>query len=386
MKEQESFLPYGKQWIDDDDIAAVVNVLRGDWLTQGPNIDAFERALADSVGAPFAVAFANGTVALHAACLALGIGPSDEVITSPLTFSASANCARYVGAKPVFADVEPCGTLDPARVEQAITENTRLLIPVHYAGQPAHLAELRAIAQKRNIPILEDAAHAIGARYRDSRIGDCAYSSMAMFSFHPVKHVTTGEGGAIMTNDEALRDRLRLFRSHGITKDPKRLSQTSPGPWYQEQVLLGHNFRLTDLQAALGTSQLRKLDRFIARRREIAARYDNAFSGLKGIRPLGTLPQSEHAYHLYVVQIDFQGLGKERGPVMDALRERQIGTQVHYVPVHMHPDYAAYGYAKGAFPVAEGIYERALSLPMYPALTDADVDRVVRALREVLGV
>ena len=387
MKDQPSFLPYGRQSIDDDDIAAVVDVLRGDWLTQGPTVEAFEADLAEVSGARFSVSFSNGTAALHAACLALGLGPEDEVITAPLTFSASANCARYVGAKPVLVDVEPiCGTLDPEQIEAVITPKTAAIIPIHYAGQPAQLAEIHAIAERHKLAVIEDAAHAIGARYRDTRIGDGAFSTMTMFSFHPVKHVTTGEGGAIMTNDPALRDRLRLFRSHGITRDPKLLTRESPGPWYQEQMVLGYNFRLTDMQAALGRSQLRKLDRFLARRRVIAALYDALFAELPGIRPLGRLSGSEHAYHLYVVRIDFAALGKKRGPVMEALRARQIGTQVHYLPLHLQPDFAYLGYKNGAFPVTEGIYEQALSLPMYPAMTDEDVRRVASTLREVLGV
>jgi perosamine synthetase len=382
-----SFLPYGRQWIDDDDIAAVVSVLRSDWLTQGPAVEAFEAALAESVSARYSVAFSNGTTALHAACAALGLGPGDEVVTTPITFTASANCVRYVGATPVLADVDPrTALLDPARFEEAIGPRTRAVVPVHYAGQPAAMREIHAIARRHGLAILEDAAHALGATYGGSPIGSGAFGDMAMFSFHPVKHVTTGEGGAITTNDEKLRDALRLFRSHGITRDPALLRSPSPGPWYQEQILLGHNFRLSDIQAALGRSQLGKLGRFVARRREIAARYDALFATVRGVAPLGRLPETEHAFHLYVVRIEFAALGKTRGQVMVALRDRGIGTQVHYVPVHMHPSYADRGWGPGSFPVAEAFYAEALSLPMFPAMQDADVDRVAAALVEVLGV
>ncbi len=387
MTDKPSFLPYGRQSIDEDDIAAVVEVLRGDWLTQGPNIDAFESELAAAVGARFAVSFSNGTAALHAACAALGLGPGDEVITTPLTFSASANCARYVGAKPVLVDVdEACGTLSAKHLEAAIGSKTRAIIPVHYAGLPARMDLIHEIASKQGIPIIEDAAHALGARYPGGIVGDGRFSAMTMFSFHPVKHITTGEGGAIMTNDEVLRDGLRLFRSHGITRDPRRLSQPSPGPWYQEQVLLGYNYRLTDMQAALGRSQLRKLDRFVMRRRELAARYDRLFANVRGLRTFEKRDGYEHAYHLYVALIDFDVLGRDRGQVMTALREKGIGTQVHYVPVHHHPDFAYLGQKKGDFAVADSLYAQALSLPMFPAMTDDDVDRVVATLREVLGV
>lgn len=384
MSDHASFLPYGRQSIDEDDIAAVVRVLRSDWLTQGPEVEAFERDLAAAVGASHVVAFSHGTAALFAACFAAGIGPGDEVVTSPLTFAASANCARYLGARPVFADVEPvAGTLDPEALERAIGPRTRAVIPVHYAGQPARLAEIRAIAEKRGLVVIEDAAHALGATYRGRPIGAGTFSDMTMFSFHPVKHVTTGEGGAIATNDAALAERLRLFRSHGITSDPARLRRPSPGRWYVEQVALGHNFRLTDIQCALGRSQLRRLGAFVARRRALAARYDAALAGSRRVRPLGRLGESEHAFHLYVVRVDFAGTSRAR--VMDALRARGIGTQVHYIPVHTHPFYEDDGWTRGACPVAEGLYEEILSLPLFPAMVDEDVDRVVAALFEVLG-
>jgi UDP-4-amino-4,6-dideoxy-N-acetyl-beta-L-altrosamine transaminase len=387
MTDAQSFLPYGRHSIDEEDIAAVVAVLRGGMLTQGPEIDAFEADLARAVGARFAVTFSNGTAALHAACVALGLGPDDEVVTTPFTFCASANCVRYVGAKPVFVDVEPvAGTIDPDLVARAIGPRTRAIIPVHFAGQPARMNELAALADRHGLAIIEDAAHALGATYRGEPIGDGRRAAMAMFSFHPVKHVTTGEGGAITTNDEVLRDKLRLFRTHGITRDPRLLTRSSPGPWYQEQILLGYNYRLTDLQAALGRSQLMKLGRFVSRRRALAARYDAMFEGVAGIAPLGRLEGTEHAYHIYVVRIDFDGLGLRRAAVMEALKARGIGTQVHYLPVHLHPDYAFLGLGEGAFPVTERIYAEALTLPLFPAMNDGDVERVVGALREVIGV
>jgi len=386
MNDELPFLPYGRQTIDDDDIASVVDVLRGDWLTQGPTIDTFEADLAAAVGARFAVSFCNGTAALHAACAVLGLGLGDEVITSPITFSASANCARYVGAKPVLVDVEPAhATLCPSKLAAALTPRTRAIIPVHYAGLPADMERIHEIASARQIPIIEDAAHALGAHLPGSCVGDGRFSTMTTFSFHPVKHITTGEGGAITTNDEALYDALKLFRSHGITRDPRRLTRESPGPWYQEQMLLGYNYRLTDIQAALGRSQLRKLDRFVAKRRELAARYDRAFDGVSGIRPLGKRAGYEHAYHLYVVLVDFAFFGCERAHVMTALRDKRIGTQVHYVPIHHHPDFAYLGYKPSDFVEAEKFYAASLSLPLFPTMTHDDIDRVVSALLEVLG-
>ena len=380
-------LPYGRQSIDEDDIAAVVAVLRGDWLTQGPAIEAFEQDLGRAVGARHVVAFCNGTAALHGACFAAGVGPVDEVITSPLTFAASANCARYVGARPIFADVEPAaGTLDPEALARAVTPRTRAVIPVHYTGQPARMDKIRQIARACGLVVIEDAAHALGASYRGRPIGACDAGDMAMFSFHPVKHITTGEGGAIATDDPERAEQLRLFRNHGLVRDPARFRHPSPGPWYHEQIALGHNMRLTDIQAALGSSQLRRLDAFVERRRALADRYDARLAGLRGVAPLGRLPEGRHAFHLYVAQIDFDGLGIDRARVMIGLKERGIGTQVHYIPCHTHPFHADDGWAPGAFPVVEGISARALSLPLFPAMADGDVDRVVGALREVLGV
>ncbi len=385
MNESKPFLPYGRQTVTEDDIAAVVRVLRGDWLTQGPELRAFEVDLARALGARHAVAFSHGTAALHAAAFAAGVGPGDEVVTSPITFAASANCACYMGGRAVLADVEPAAaTLDPGALERTINARTRAVIPVHYAGQPAQMEAIAAIARRHGACIIEDAAHAVGGTYQGQRVGAGQYSDMTMMSFHPVKHVTTGEGGAVTTNDAALADKLRRFRNHGMERNAERLSIPSPGPWYHEQQELGFNYRLSDIHAALGRSQLQRLGATVERRRELADCYDAKLRDISGLSAAGRLPDSEHAFHLYVVGIEFEALGVSRAQVMIRLRERGIGTQVHYIPVYRHPYHAA-GWRPEDFPVAEAFYARALSLPMYPAMTETDVDRVVAALREVTG-
>lgn len=381
----EPFLPYGRQSITQADIDAVVAVLRSDFLTQGPEVERFEESLAQAAGTRFAVAYSHGTAALFGACWAAGIQAGDEVITTPITFAASANCASYLGAKPVFADVEPlAATLDPQAFRRAITPRTRAVIPVHFTGATVDLDAIRSIAREHGLTVIEDAAHALGASYKGRPIG--GGSDLAIYSFHPVKHVTTGEGGAVTTDDPNLADRLRRFRNHGIERDPAKFTIPSPGPWYHEMQDLGHNFRLTDLQAALGRSQMQRLPAFVKRRREIAALYDHAFANLRGLRPLGRLPGGESSFHLYVIRIDFDGLGQTRAQVMNALKARHIGTQVHYIPCYRHPYHAAAGWRPEDFPNAEAFYREALSLPMYPAMTDADVTRVVAGVREVLGV
>mgnify|MGYP005855092523 CR=1 FL=1 len=355
-------IPYGKQSIDESDIAAVVAVLRSDFLTQGPAVVSFEQAFAAKVGAAHAVAVNSGTAALHACMDALGIGPGDEVIVPPITFTATANCVRFVGATPVFADVTPEGHIDPEQIEQKITKHTKAVIAVDYAGWPCDYAAIRAICERHGLPLVCDACHALGATWNGKHVGSIGL--LNCFSFHPVKHIATGEGGMVTTDDTALAQRMRDFRTHGITRDPARFVGLTPpassthqpinpsslherGPWYYEMQSLGYNYRMSDLNAALGESQLKRLDAFVARRREIAARY---YEGLAGVPHLA-LPASDlhpgvrgsysatHAFHLFPIRIDFAALGKTRSVVMNELRARGVGTQVHYIPVNLQPDY-----------------------------------------------
>lgn len=373
-----SWIPYGRQTVEEDDIQAVIEVLRSDWLTTGPMVERFEKALAERVGARFAVSFNSGTAALHAAYFAAGVGPGDEVVTSPLTFAATANAALYLGARPVFVDVqEDTGNLDPEQVRRVLTARTKVIAPVDFAGHPADLDELKEIAREAGAVLVEDACHALGAMYRGRSVGSIA--DMTVFSFHPVKHITTGEGGAVVTDDSTYYERLRLFRNHGITRDPAHLTREPEGPWYYEMQVLGYNYRLSDIAAALGFSQLRKLDRFLQRRREIAARYDELLKGL----PLQTpVPRSDvvPAWHLYVVRLIEP---ERRRAVVEGLHRLGIGVQVHYVPVYLHPYYRNIS-SSVYCPVAERIYAASLSLPIYPLLSDVEVERTVTALRSVL--
>ena len=399
-------IPYGKQHINEDDIRAVTEVLRSDWLTQGPKVEEFEKAMAEYCGAKYAVAVSSGTAALHLACLVAGIKQGDEAITSPITFVASANCVLYCGGKPVFADIDKdTYNIDPAEIKKKITKKTRAIIPVHFAGLPCDMEAIKKIAEEYDLIIIEDACHALGAEYRIQnsglktkeewiKVGSCSHSDMTVFSFHPVKHITTGEGGAVLTNNEKFYEKLLLFRNHGITKDPEKFTNKdlafplsseplihNPNPWYYEMQELGFNHRITDLQCALGLSQLKKLDAFVARRRRIADIYNAAFKGNDLIMPQAVSGGRVSSYHLYAVQIDFKRLGKSRATVMAELREKGIGAQVHYIPVHLQPFYMErFGCKKGDFPVAEAYYEKALSLPMYPKMTDEDAMRVVEAV------
>lgn len=358
-------IPYGRQAVDEDDIAAVVAVLRDDWLTQGPHVEAFEQQLVQVTGARFAVAFANGTAALHGATAAAGLGPGDRVATSSLSFVASANCARYVGAQPTFVDISPHTlNLDPG----AVPADTDALVAVHYAGLPVDLGQL----SHRPRVIIEDAAHAIGAVTPDGPVGNCARSDMCAFSFHPVKPITTGEGGAVTTNSEELAERLRRFRSHGIVRMPER------GGWYYEVPDTGYNYRLTDLQAALGSSQLEKLGRFIGRRNELADRYRRLLADLPLVLPPAAPEGFGHGYHLFAVRLP------DRQRVYDELRKRGVGTQVHYVPIHHHPVMAEVVLPPGGLPETDRAYEELLSLPLYFGLTDAEQNHVVAALTDVL--
>lgn len=365
-------IPYGRQTIEQADLDAVADVLRSDWLTQGPKVAEFESALASYCGVKHAVAVTNGTAALQAAYFALDMEAGDEFVTSPLTFAATATAGIWQGAKPVFADVDPeTGNLDPESAARAITPRTKALVPVDFAGRPAELDAFRALARTKGLSVVEDACHALGASYRGKKIG--AVSDLTVFSFHPVKSITTGEGGAILTNDDARAERLRLFRTHGIRRGDD---------WEYSVDELGQNLRLTDIQSALGLSQLGRLDRFVARRRDIADRYQNAFASRDDLRPLaGVLADS--AWHLFVVRLSGRLAGKRR-EVFQALRARGIGVQVHYIPVYWHPYYRSLGYQRGLCPRAEALYESVLSLPIYPTLKPEEQEDVIASLREVL--
>lgn len=382
------FLPYGRQSIEQDDIDAVVEVLRGDFLTTGPAIGRFEAALASAVDASAAVAVSSGTAALHAACFAAGVGPGDEVVVPAVSFVATANCARYLGAEPVFADVDPdTGLVRDDEVERRMTPKTRAVIPVHLNGAPADVPRLRSLAERAGVTIIEDAAHALGGEQLDGApVGCAAGSSMAAFSFHPVKPITTGEGGAVTAADPDHLAKLRSFRNHGIVREAERFRRPSSGPWYYEQQLLGHNLRMTDLEAALGLSQLAKLGRFTRRRRALAALYDAQLAALPAVSPVVRAESRRHcAYHLYAVLVDFAGLGLRRADVMEWLRERGIGTQVHFIPIPDQPYYRERAAGKADYPGARRYYERVLSLPLFPAMDESDVGRVVAALRDALS-
>jgi perosamine synthetase len=374
-------LPYGQQWLDEDDIQAVVEVLQSDWLTTGPKVGEFERAFAEFVGSREAVAVSNGTAALHAAIYALNIGPGDEVIVTPMTFAASANCVLYQGGAPVFADVDPDTLLlDPAQVVAKITPRTKAIVAVDYAGQPCDYAALQAIADQYGLAIVADACHAIGARYQGRSVGTLA--DLNTFSLHPVKHLTTGEGGVITTNDAELARRMRIFRNHGITSDHHQ--RETEGGFFYEMVDLGYNYRITDFQCALGISQLRRLPEFIERRRHIAAMYDAALAEIGYVQPLAKRTDVVHAYHLYMVQFGLEALGTTRAEIYAALRAENIGVNVHYIPVHLHPYYRQrLGTGPGLCPVAEKAFERLITLPIFPRMSEADVQDVIDAITKL---
>jgi len=376
------FLPYGRQSIDDGDIAAVVETLRSDWLTTGPKIGEFEEAFAAWVGARYAVSFSSGTAALHGAAFAAGIGPCDEAITSPLTFAATANCVLYQGGKPVFADVcEDTLNIDPERVSACITPRTKALLPVDYAGHPADLDELCIIADRHGLTIIEDACHALGGEHRGRRVG--SISHMTVFSFHPVKHLTTGEGGMVATDNPSFADTLRKFRNHGISSEARE--RQAHGQWHYEMVLLGFNYRLTDIACALGLRQLSKLESNLARRRELAKKYNDGLRGLPEIVLPVVRESVLPAWHLYPVRLNVAALSAGRAEIFQALRAENIGVNVHYIPVHLHPYYRdRFGYKPGDYPAAESAYERLISLPMFHGMTDRDVDDVIRALEKVM--
>ncbi|MEW9702559.1 UDP-4-amino-4,6-dideoxy-N-acetyl-beta-L-altrosamine transaminase [Paenibacillus sp. SI8] len=381
---RDSLLPYGRQWIDDFDIEMVIQTLKSPFLTQGPKIKEFEDAVAQYVGAKYAVAFSNGTAALHSACFAAGIGEGDEVITSPMTFAASANCVRYRGGDVVFADIESdTYNIDKYKIKSLLTPKTKAIIPVDFTGQPADMDEIMELARDRKLIVIEDAAHSLGAEYKGRRVGSIA--DMTMFSFHPVKHVTTGEGGIITTNSSDLYEKLLLFRSHGITRDKDWLEQKNEGDWYYEMHELGFNYRMTDIQAALGSSQVGKLDGFVKRRKEIAKQYSEAFAKNSTIITPAQKSDRESSWHLYIIQLKLDELTAGRKEVFDALRKENIGVNVHYLPVHFHPYYKKLGYEKGIAPIAETLYEGIISLPLFPAMLDSDIQDVVNAVEKVVA-
>ena len=380
---RETKIYYGHQYIDEDDIQAVVDVLRSDYLTCGPKIGELEKKLCELTGARYAVVCSNGTAALHIAALSAGVGEGDEVITTPITFAASANCALYCGARPVFVDIDPeTYNIDPRKVEAAITPRTKAVVAVDYTGQSADLEPLLKICREHNLTLIEDGAHVIGTRYKGQMNGSIA--DMTMFSFHPVKTVTGGEGGVILTNEEALYQKFLLFRSHGITRDRAQMEHEPDGPWYYEQVALGYNYRMTDMQAALIISQLDKLPVFVKRRKEIVARYNEAFARLPELFVQQEIPESDTTRHLYILRIVPERLKIDRKQFFEALEAENVCCNVHYIPIYYFPYYEKLGYRKGLCPNAEKLYEEIITLPLYYAMSDADVESVIEAVTKIV--
>lgn len=403
---KSSLIRYGTQFVDEDDIQSIIDVLNSTMLTQGPKVAEFESALCDETDADFAVCLNSGTSALHIACLAAGVGNSDEVITSPITFVASANCAVYCGARPVFADIcRDTYNISPEEIEKKITSHTKAIIPVHFAGQSCDMEAIRQIvsaAEKKyghKIYVIEDACHALGSLYMNKKVGSCTFSDMTVMSFHPVKHITTGEGGVVLTNDEGLLKKLRLLRSHGITSDPYEFvnrdlafrsatsdSGSTVNPWYYEQIAIGFNYRITDIQCALGLSQLKKLHLFRKRRREIVDQYNAIFRTMKFMRIPSEAVDCKSNFHLYVLLFDFEKIGMERAQFMLRLEDDGIQTQVHYIPVHLHSYYRRhFGTNWGDCPNAEWYYQRCLSIPLHPAINSEDMDRVTSTILRLVG-
>jgi len=378
------FLPYGRQHIDSKDIDAVAATLRSGWITQGPKIAEFEASLCSYTGAKYAAAVANGTAALHIAALAAGIGKGDEVITSPITFAASANCILYAGGRPVFADIHAdTANIDSAQIEKKITRRTKAVIPVHFSGHPCEMDKISTIAGKHKLIVIEDAAHALGSEYKGGKVGNCRYCDMATLSFHPVKHITTGEGGAVLTNNRELYEKLLMLRTHGITKDAAGFTNAGPydGAWYHEMQALGFNYRITDFQCALGLSQLKKLAGFVAARRRLVKLYGKHLSGTPGLTLPVEKPYGKSAWHIYCVRVKN---AKTRKFVFDRLRENGIVAQVHYLPVYLHPYYRKLGYKKGSCPNAEAFYGGEITLPLFPDMTPADVVFTAKKLKAIL--
>lgn len=380
---RETLLPYGRQAVDEADIQAVVDVLRSDWLTTGPRVAEFEEAFAAFVNAKFAVSFSSGTAALHGAAFAAGLREGDEAITSPMSFAATANCVLYTGARPVFADV--CSdtlNIDSDQVRAAITPRTRALLPVDYAGHPADLDAIAELADEHGLTFIEDACHALGARHRDRRVG--GISHMTVFSFHPVKHLTTGEGGMVTTDRPEFAEKLRSFRNHGISSDARQ--RQASGQWFYEMVSLGFNYRLTDISCALGLSQMTKLEQNLSRRSEIAAIYSKAFRDIPGLILPSVRDGMEPAWHLYPVRVDLTHLRVNRAEIFRALRAENIGVNVHYIPIHLHPYYRErFGYVGGEYPISETAYESLISLPMFHGMSDQDTADVIEAVSKTIS-
>lgn len=380
---REKKLFYGHQYIDDKDIEAVVEVLKSDYLTCGPKITELEKRLCEITGAKYAVAVSNGTAALHIACQTAGVGEGDEVITTPITFAASANCALYCGAKPVFADInEKTYNIEPASVKEQMTEKTKAVVAVDFTGQAVELDQLQKLTKDKGIVLIEDGAHSIGTKYKEKGVGSIA--DMTTFSFHPVKTVTGGEGGAVLTNSEEFYKKLLLYRAHGITRDSSLMEKESHGSWYYEQVSLGMNYRMTDIQAALIISQLDKLNMFSKRRKEIVSRYNQAFGELPEITVQEEIPESDTTRHLYILRLNQDKLKVGRREFFDAMAAENICCNVHYIPVYYHPYYEKLGYQKGLCPKAEKLYEEMMSLPLYYSMTDQDVEDVIHGVRKIV--
>ena len=380
---RDTKLFYGHQYIDEADIQAVTEVLKSDYLTCGPKVTALEKKLCELTGAKYAVVCSNGTAALHIAALAAGLGEGDELITTPITFAASANCALYCGAKPVFADINPATyNIDPKSVQEKITDRTKAVVAVDFTGQAVELDPLLAMCHEKGIILIEDGAHSIGTKYNGKPVGSIA--DMTTFSFHPVKTVTGGEGGAVLTNSEELYEKLLLYRSHGITRESKLLERESDGPWYYEQIDLGYNYRITDIQCALILSQIDKLEQFAARRKEIVRKYNEAFSQIPELFVQQEIPESDTTRHLYILRIRPELLMIDRKGFFEAMGAENICCNVHYIPVYRHPHYEKLGYKEGLCPNAEKLYHEMMSLPLYYSLTDQDVDDVIMAVRKIV--
>ncbi len=380
---KDKLIPYGHQWINQEDIDEVVKVLRSDWITQGPKVAEFEKALCKYTGAKYAVCVTSATAALHLACLAAGIKMGDEVITSPITFAATSNCIIYCGGTPVFADIgEDTVNIDPEEIKKKITPKTKAIIPVHFAGHPCDLKEIHSIAKDNNLTVIEDASHALGAKYYSSKIGDCKYSDMTVFSFHPVKLITTGEGGAILTNRKDLYEKLLSLRTHGITKDKSKfinVNKLTDGDWYYEMQDLGFNYRMTDIQCALGINQLKRLDSFIKRRKEIVNIYNSAFSDNNSIIWPIERPEIKSAWHIYYLRLNNHQIRLE---LFNYLRYKNIGCQIHYIPVYLQPYYQKkFGFKLGLCPKAEKYYKQTITLPLYPHLTNSEINYVIKTIK-----